>query len=217
MDALFKINDVLFERLINVGSNKYSTVLTGSGFLMPEFKRAAKLRLDGLSSDEITDKALNENVFQYNKPATLRRALPYLLNRIDVLDEQLLHMTVEDDIRTAKAINLYSIMKTDQLFFEFMNEVVRYKVTDTGSVLERKDVNVFFTNKIEQSGFLANLAESTVKRLQSQFVRLLIEAGMLKDRKTGELQRLLLDDNLRNYLIAIGDKKQVIAMAEYEA
>ena len=199
-----------------MATQKYNTVLTGSGFLMAEFRQIVRLKLDGLSNEEIKTKVFDENIFQYNKTASIKRAFPYLLQRIESLDEELMKMVVEEDIQTAKTINLYSIMKTNLLFYEFMKEVVEDLIQYQNSVLEKKDVNVFFTNKAEQSDFIRNLAESTVKRLQSAFLKVLIEAGILRDLKSRELKPLIIDELLKRHLTQIGDSKYLRAIGDFE-
>src|SRR5699024_11285283 len=117
-------------------------------------------------------------------------ALPILL------DETLLQMIVEADIQTAKVVNFYAIMKSDALFNEFMMEVVQEKLKENGNTLDKKDVNVFFRHKAEQSDFIQQLAESSANRLKSQFIRLLIEVGLMKSRKTGVLERIFIDEQV---------------------
>lgn len=203
-------------RLIELINKKYSTELTGSGFMMYEFKQILKLKLNGLSSDGIKEKVFEENIFQYKKKTSIKRAFPYLLKRVEVLDDELIRMAIDGDIRVAKTINLYSIMKTNQLFYEFMDEVVKELIKQPESVLEKRVVNVFFSNKAEQSEFIRNLAESTTKRLQSAFVNVLLEVGILTDLKSREIRRLIIDEQLKNHLIQIGDIKYLEAMGEYE-
>jgi|SRR5690625_431931 len=204
------------ERLISLSKEKYSTVLTGAGFMMYEFKQIVSLQLKGYSNEEIRIKVIDENLFQYNKLASLKRSFPYLLTRVDTLDDHLKQMVHTEELRTVKIINLYTIMKTDQLFFEFMSEVIGEKLQHPGDALERKEVNLFFANKAEQSVFIHNLAESTVKRLQSAFLKILLEVDILMDLKARELRRPLIDDQLKEYLIKIGDAVYVKAMGEYE-
>ena len=188
-------------RLIELINKKYSTELTGSGFMMYEFKQILKLKLNGLSSDGIKEKVFEENIFQYKKKTSIKRAFPYLLKRVEVLDDELIRMAIDGDIRVAKTINLYSIMKTNQLFYEFMDEVVKELIKQPESVLEKRVVNV---------------SESTTKRLQSAFVNVLLEVGILTDLKSREIRRLIIDEQLKNHLIQIGDIKYLEAMGEYE-
>lgn len=183
----------------------YSTSMTGAGFLMHEYKQITILKQQGHTDEEIRTKILDENIFQYRKMASIKRALPYLLKRVNVLDETLQKMVAEEPTNVGKVINFYSIVKTDQLFFEFIEEVVYPIIVQGVGELEKKDVNVFFKMKAEQSDFVKNLAESTEKRLKSAYLKMLLEVGILKDLKSREVRRLVIDDNLKSYFIQIGE------------
>src|SRR5699024_10635820 len=153
--------------------------MTGSGFMMYEFKQVAALKLKGLSDQEVRTKVLDDNLFQYNKLSSLKRAFPYLLKRVNTLDDHLKRMIVEEPTDVGKVINFYATMKADQLFYEFIEEVVRETLEKESGVLEKKDVNVFFVNKAEQSDFIKNLSESTLARLKSAYLKMLMEVGLL--------------------------------------
>ena len=199
-----------------VEKNNYSTALSGAGFMMFEVKQLATLKLAGLTDKEMRAKVIDENIFQANKISSVKRSLTYLIQRVNVLDETLLEMIVEADIQTAKVVNLYAIMKSDALFNEFMMEILQEKLKETGNTLDKKDVNLFFRHKAEQSDFIHQLAESSANRLKSQFIRLLIEVGLTKSRNTGVLERIFIDEQVIDYLTKIGDKAYVQAMGVSE-
>lgn len=196
--------------------NKYKTSITGSGFMMYEFKQLVRFKLDGLTDQEIKEKVLEENVFQYKKTSSLKRAFGFLLDRVNALDAALWQMVKDEPIDVGKVINLYSIMKVDQLFYEFMQEVVRECFENDTRVLEVKNVNVFFVSKAEQSDFIENLADSTLAKLKQTYHKILLQAGMLEDLKSRELKRLLVDERLKYHLADIGDLEHLKAMGDVE-
>ncbi|MNW38402.1 DUF1819 family protein [Paenibacillus sp. OT2-17] len=193
---------------------EYSATLTGASFMFYEFKQVISLRLSGFSEQDIRKKVLSENLFQYQINASLKRSLPSVLRRARILDEMLCQMVIEQSLEAGKLINLYAIMKTDRLFFEFMNEVVREKLESNHYLLERKDLNLYFVSKAEQDTGVAGWTEKTVTKLKNVIQRILLESGILKDKKTGELSRILMDDQLKQHLIHIGDIAYVRAMGE---
>ncbi|HLR51539.1 MAG TPA: DUF1819 family protein [Candidatus Avamphibacillus sp.] len=195
---------------------KYTTSITGSGFMMFEFKQIVGFKIEGLNDKEIKEKVLEENVFQYNKTSSLKRAIGFLLNRVNALDSNLRQMVKDEPIDVGKVINLYSIMKVDQLFYEFMQEVVRDCLENDTGILEVKNVNVFFVSKAEQSDFINNLADSTLMKLKRTYHKVLLETGMLKDLKSRELKPLLVDEWLKHHLVQIGDIEYLKAMGDVE-
>ena len=63
----------------------------------------------------------------------------------------LCQMSLEQSLESGKIINLYAIMKTDRLFFEFMKEVIQEKLKPNNYLLEKKDLNLYITSKVEQN------------------------------------------------------------------
>lgn len=192
----------------------YSATLTGASFMFYEFKQVVSLKEQGLKDSEIKERVLTENLFQYQVKSSLKRSLPSVLRRVGVLDDTLGKMVLEESLETGKIINLYAIMKTDRLFFEFMNEVIREKFETDNYLFEKKDLNLYFTSKAEQDAGVAGWTEQTVNKLKQVFVKILFESGILKDKKTGELNRLLMDEQLKRHFINIGDIAYVKAMGE---
>lgn len=192
----------------------YSATLTGASFLVYELKQVLKLKMQGLSDKKIKEKVIEDNLFEYQVKASLKRSLPSVIRRANTLDETLQQMVLERELEVVKVINLYAIMKTDKLFFEFMYEVIKEKLDANNYLLEKKDLNVFFTTKAEQDEKMANWTELTVNKLKQVYMKLLYEAGLLRDKKSGELIRLLFDQEIKNHLIRIGDTPYLKAMGE---
>ncbi|MEH7119832.1 DUF1819 family protein, partial [Neobacillus vireti] len=166
------------------------------------------------SDAEIKKKVIEENVFEYKIAASLKRSVPSVIRRANVLDGELQDFVLSGQLEMGKIINLYAIMKTDKLFFEFMNEVIKEKLDHNNYLLEKKDLNVFFTVKAEQNEKMAKWTELTVNKLKQVYLKLLFEAGVLRDKKTCELNRLLIDEDIKNHLRIIGDTTYLRAMGE---
>lgn len=193
---------------------EYSSVLTGAGFMLYEVKQVAKLKEQGYSDQDIRYKVLEENIFQYDKLTSVKRALPYILKRVDLLDDSLRQLLIEESYEVGKVINLYAIMKFDRLFFEFMQEVIQEKLINNNYYLDKVDINAFFEEKMEQSEFMSSWSESTVAKLKQVFKKILLQVGLLKNLKSGELSRLLIDDRISDQIQQMGDKSYLRAMGE---
>lgn len=194
--------------------SEYSCTLTGASFLFFEMKQVLHLKEQGLQESEIRERIRAENLFGYKVKSSIKRSLPSVLRRINALDDALRQMVLGKPLETGKVINLYAIMKTDRLFFEFVSEVIREKLERNDYHLERKDVNVFITSKAEQDETVAAWTEKTVDRLKQAYVKVLFDVGIVRDRKTGELNRILMDEELKRHLVHIGDVTYVKAMGE---
>lgn len=193
---------------------EYSVTITGASFLFYELKQVVGLKVQGLNESEIKEKVNTDNLFQYQVKSSIKRSLPSILRRAKVLDETLCQMVLEQSLESGKIINLYAIMKTDKLFFEFMNEVIREKLENDNYTLEKKDINLYIASKTEQDAKVTAWTEQTINRLKQVYVKVLHDAGLLKNKKTGELSRLMMDEQLKQHLIQIGDIAYVRAMGE---
>lgn len=193
---------------------EYSSALTGAGFMLYEVKQIAKLKEAGFSDKDIRYKVLDENIFQYDKLSSVKRALPYILKRVDVLDGTLRKLLIEESFEVGKVINLYAIMKADRLFYEFMQEVVAEKLKKDNYYIDKMDVNFFFATKIEQNTTISNWSDSTIAKLKQVFKKILLEVGILESLKTGELNRLIVDSQVSEHLQSIGEKNYVKVIGE---
>lgn len=193
---------------------EYSATLTGASFLLYELKQVLKLKRQGLSEAEIKKKVIEDNVFEYQVTSSLKRSVPSVLRRANALDKSLQELVLNSPLEVGKIINLYAIMKTDKLFFEFMNEIIREKLEANNYLLEKKDLNGFFTVKEEQNEKMAKWTELTVNKLKQVYMKLLYEAGFLRDKKSGDLNRLLFDEEIKRHLTNIGDTAYLKAMGE---
>ncbi|MGK9326083.1 DUF1819 family protein [Aerococcus urinaeequi] len=189
----------------------YSAVLNGADLGLFEFKLIINLIEEGLTDKEIRDKILNENLFQ-KKESSTKRSLPYILKRARTLDEKMRHLVLNETNQMAKQINFYAVMKNDLLFFEFMDEFIKSKLQNNDLIYEKKDLNLFFNEKADQSDQIDQWSEVTVSKLKGVYNRLLINMGYLDNIKSSALNRIYLDESLKIHLIQIGEKKYVEAM-----
>ncbi|WP_110933556.1 DUF1819 family protein [Paenibacillus bouchesdurhonensis] len=193
---------------------EYSSSLNGASTLLFELKQVVKLQQSGLSNKEIRSKVVDENIFQFENKGRITRTLPSVMRRAQAIDSTLASLMTEDSVEMSKVINLYAIMKTDLLFYEFMDEVIREKLQNNDYIIEKKDINLFFTAKAEQSDKVASWSEINIEKLKRAFMQVLFESGMLKNRQSKELNRLIVDEQIKKHLNHIGDAKYVRAMGE---
>lgn len=181
---------------------RYSANLTGAWFLFYEIKQTAGLISEGLSEEEIKEKIVRENLFQHRKASSVSRVFPTIYRRADLLGDELRNMLIEEDTVNGKLINLYTIMEEDLLFKEFMLEVISQKYAVNNLFIEKKDINSFFTQKAEQDSKFAGYSETTKNKLRQVYLKILMESGVLKSLKSGELNKILIDPYLAQALKA---------------
>lgn len=193
-------------------TDAYTARLTGNPFLFFEMRTTANLLLEGLSRQEISHKIREKNLFQYKTSKSITKRLNAVLLRLDVLDDLLLKLLVNSYSETAKLIALYTIMKTDLLFYEFMQEEFQNKHFLHQDRLERADLVSFFARKGEQNPTVAGWQEYTINKLIQVYIRILIDAGLIKDEKKLIITTPVMEPILKQHLQTIGDEKYIQAM-----
>ncbi|WP_425059053.1 hypothetical protein SCACP_37060 [Sporomusa carbonis] len=127
----------------------YSCTVKTLPFLYIETVKAGRLLAAGHTAEDIKAKAINKNLFQLKTEARKKEVAVMVLKRLAVLDTFLLDKLVTGTGETAKQLVLYTIMKTDRLFFEFMREVFQDKLIVKQPYIGTGDFSFFFP---QQSG-----------------------------------------------------------------
>jgi hypothetical protein len=192
---------------------EYKSTIKSRPFFYIETKKAAELINKGFKEFEIKEKAKNENIFQVKTEARRSEIASIVLQRLKALDEFLIGKIVNSDVGTSKQIVIYSIIKTDRLFFEFMYEVFREKILLRDFTLQDKDFNIFFDRKKEQSERVASWDEYTFYKLKQVYIRILFEAGFIKDKKKDrEIVKPIIEEEIVQHLKEIGETKYLNAL-----
>ena len=192
---------------------EYKSTIKSRPYLYKETKKAAILLKSGLNLNELKIKSLEDNIFQVESEARMRELASIITTRLKVLDEYLIDKIENSNIETSKIIVLYAIIKTDRLFFEFMNEVYKEKLLLRDLFLRDKDFNTFFQSKREQSEKIASWSEYTFKKLKQVYIRILFEGGLIENQKGDKKIRIpILENEVKEYLYKIGDKIYINAV-----
>lgn len=193
---------------------KYSAGLMSQSFWFLEFKKAVKMRQEGMTYDDIKKKCVEENLFGAAKEYRALRMAGYIITRVKAMDDTLVDLFCTSDLATQKLINLVTILRTDRLFFEFVYETYREKVILGVEIMEESDVNVFFTRKEAQSELIAGWKDSTKRHLRSCYLNFMTDANLLTviDKKK-MITPPILDIALERYLQSVGEEVLVKALA----
>lgn len=192
---------------------EYSAGLMSQSFWFLEFKKAVRLRQEGLSYDEIKKKCVEENLFGAAKEYRALRMAGYIITRLKAMDDKLVELFCSSDLATQKLINLITVLRTDRLFFEFVYEVYREKVILGVECMEDTDVNVFFTRKETQSELIAGWKDTTKRKLRNIYMNFMADANLLtviEKKKT--ITPPILDVALERYLKYIDEDAMVKAL-----
>ncbi|CAM4169340.1 hypothetical protein BAMA_19330 [Bacillus manliponensis] len=185
---------------------RYSTTIKARPLLYLEMKKAATLVVEGNILEQVKKLILEENIYQVKTESRKKEFASIVSSRLQVLDGFLMKQLVYGDVETSKLIVLYTIIKTDRLFYEFMDEVIKDKYMLRDFLLADKDFNIFFLRKREQSDVVAGWKDYTFYKLQQVFIRILFEVGILKNQKgERDINVPFLSNDVKQHLKEIGD------------
>jgi len=191
----------------------YSSTIKSMPFLYLEVKKAASLKIQGLGDSEIESRSVKDNIFQVNTASRKKEIAAAVIKRLKVLDDYLTKKIVNGSIETSKQVALYALMKTDRLFFEFIQEVYREKCLLHDFVINDADFNIFFQKKSEQSAVVASWREYTYYKMKQVYKRVLREAGLAKKQKKAlVITRPVVEEDVAEHLKEIGDNHYLKAM-----
>ena len=181
----------------------YSSTIKTRPYFYLETRKLAHYRLQGLHKEDLLEKVMVENILQFQTDRRKREVFSTIMKRLEQLDDVLVHHVVHGDTETSKLLVLYSILKTDRLFYEFMNEVYKEKIRLLDMSLTNRDLFNFFEAKRQQSDKVASWKDYTFYKLQQVYLRILYEAGLLKSQKEPrELQTGMLNYTVKEHLLA---------------
>lgn len=180
---------------------EYKSTIKSRPYLYKETKKASMLINKGLEVDGIKEKSLEDNIFQLESESRKKEVASIIITRLKSLDKEIIYDIENSNIETSKILVLYSILKTDRLFFEFMNEVYKEKIILKDLYIRDKDFSVFFQNKKEQSEKVASWSEYTFKKLKQVYIRILFESGLIVNQKGDkEIKLPIIDNEVKDYI-----------------
>jgi hypothetical protein len=152
---------------------EYKSTIKSRPYLYKETKKAASLINKGLQVEMIKEKSLEDNIFQLESESRKKEIASIITARLKGVDAYLIDKLENSNVETSKVIVLYTILKTDRLFFEFINEVYKEKILLKDLYIRDKDFGVYFQSKKEQSERVASWTEYTIKKLKQVYIRIL--------------------------------------------
>lgn len=197
---------------INSSPYKGSAQITREQFLFYEMRTTAKLICEGLEDNEIIDRIVEDNLFQYPTEKSIRRmAKACIVRWKGICDIDLVEAVASQSSETAKQICLYAMMKQYRLVWDFMITVIGEKYRMQDFSFSQMDVNVFFMQLQEQDDYVAGWSESTMKKIRQILIRVLAENEYLDDIKADHINPVWLNPVLENAIRSNNDDRALAA------
>ncbi len=178
----------------------YSASMVSCLFWLNEAINTIPYYLDKTSIADMRKIAVEQNLYQVRAEDRCKRIAGVVYKRLNTLTPELIAELRDSDINTAKIIHLISIMKTDLLFFEFMNLVFKKSLQLGKKDLGDSDIKNFFDEKIAQSEEVAHFSESAIYKLKQTYVKFLIETGIVENAQSKKILVPYIDYRLQDLL-----------------
>lgn len=194
-------------------ASPYSAVLTREQFLFYETRITAKLLEEGLSREEVIDRIVAENLFQYPTEKSIRRMALVCCHRLEALNDKSLQSAIATQpSEVAKQICLYAMMKQYRLVWDFMITVIGSKYRNFDMSFGKIDLNTFFARLQEQDSWVATWSDSTVAKIKQVLAKILVENDYLDSISSDHLNPVLISTLLENGIRSNNDN---IALAAF--
>ena len=197
---------------INSSPYKGSAQITREQFLFYEMRTTAMLMREGLEDDEIIDRIVEDNLFQYPTEKSIRQIAKACVARLNGMgDMNLVEAVASQSSEMAKQICMYAMMKRYRLVWDFMITVIGEKYRLQNFSFSQMDVNVFFMQLQEQDDYVAGWSENTMKKIRQILIRMLVENEYLDDNKAEHINPVWLNPVLENAIRSNNDDRALTA------
>lgn len=194
-------------------NSPYSAVLTREQFLFYETRTTAKLLCDGLSKEEVMDRIVKDNLFQYPTEKSVRRMVLACIRRLEAMENDLLITAIATQPSdVAKQICLYAMIRQYRLVWDFMLTVVGEKFRTLDMSFSRMELNMFFMRLQEQDNWVATWSDETITKLKQVLKKTLVENEYLDSTNALKLNPVLISPILEK---AIREDGQEIVLPAF--
>ena len=188
-------------------ASPYNAAITREQFLFYEVRTTAKLVCEEFSNDEIVDRIVKENLFQYPTEKSVKKMALACLRRLEALeDRSLVQAIATQPSDISKQICLYAMMRQYRLVWDFMLTVIGSKYRNLDTTFSKIDLNTYIMRLQEQDDWVAIWSDSTVTKVKQVLAKVLVENEYLDSLTSDRLNPVLISPLLENAIRASGQE-----------
>ncbi|MEQ7008504.1 DUF1819 family protein [Actinopolymorpha sp. B17G11] len=162
-------------------ASRYKLSFTTGALLMREAMIAAPLYLGERDWHKVRAVIEDNNLMQARTVASGRRLAREVVQRLAALTNDEIRLLVDATATERSHLLWVAACRHYNLIGEFAEEVVRERFLLLAATLGYEDFDSFLRGKALWHDELANLKDSTLRRLRSNIFRMLVEAGLLSE------------------------------------
>ena len=188
-------------------ASPYNAAITREQFLFYEVRTTAKLVCEEFSNDEIVDRIVKENLFQYPTEKSVKKMALACLRRLEALeDRSLVQAIATQPSDISKQICLYAMMRQYRLVWDFMLTVIGSKYRNLDTTFSKIVLNTYIMRLQEQDDWVATWSDSTVTKVKQVLAKVLVENEYLDSLTSDRLNPVMISPLLENAIRASGQE-----------
>jgi len=196
--------------LMNV--KQYLGDLNGGGLLITESRTVAEIQLKKLSDKEWKQLIVNENVLQKKSSQTALRFARVIRKRIVKMGETFSQALLEAPERAYIQLLMAAYMIQSPVIVDFMREALAEARRTYKSDISNDAWLNFIDDRKQMIPELASYSESTLKKMGSNVIKALVDAGYLKSTRQRQIQAVYLLPEVKDLLININRQELIDVM-----
>lgn len=173
---------------------RYSLSFTSGALLAREGALLAPLYLEARDWETVRDQAVERNLLQARTHSTGIRLVRETVKRLSVLTDEEVALVTEVTASERSHLMWAAACRRYELIGEFAEEVLRERFLLLAPTLDHQDFDGFVRSKALWHEELAEIKDSTLRKLRSNVFRMLKEAGLLS--VDGRIMPALLSERL---------------------
>lgn len=167
-------------------NSPYTAAMTGGGFLFEETDVLLPLLLSEDSESLLKDEAINNRLLHINSETARKRNINEIVRRYKAMPQSFWIDYSEMDENDRRVANLFTILKTYKLLFDFHVNVTMHRWNSISKSVTIDDIMLEFNEIAARDEFVDTWTETTKKKIASTYLSMLRKVRMM-DSKNGLL------------------------------
>jgi hypothetical protein len=188
--------------------------ITSENFYFNEIRNVSKFLMDkDLSIDEYKNELEKEDILNVKSKSNFQKKFLSMKKRVPFLTKNLMYFLINEDSDIGKFINLYCIVASERIIFEFFADVVKLKVESYDMYISNFEFEKFMILKSEQSKVVDSWTDAGKKKIITKLKNFLLEGGYLyRHGEQFRISKPIIPLEIINEIERNGNKKVLKAM-----
>lgn len=168
-----------------IGSEpSYRLSFSTGGLFISDSVKLAELYLELRAWPAVRKAASDQGLTQFSASSSATRTVRELVTRLSTLDDDELQLLCDGGSSEQAALLWLALCRTYPLIREFATEVLAERLASFRTALGHEHFDAFIANKAQWNDAIADLSETTLKKLRQILFRYMREAGLLLENGT---------------------------------